>query len=253
MQPATPVRPCSRSRPHSASSATRASPLVIESRPPVIPRRWRFFRHRRHDPPRRLPRAVTCSESHPRQTTPGWTVATATGKPSVVPIPAKLSVPGGAHVTPTPRPVLTHVQAGHARSTRPFLRHHCYRRSRHPARKGRGLVEVPANFPPARVTTPSFACTLAPGSAAGIETNDGSSTSPSSPAGLRSPRATRSCRLADAMAAPMGPKSATPWPPYRLTKDDDLGQAREATRQSPLRQGRREDPIHHARRNAQSR
>jgi len=37
--------------------------------------------------------------------------------------------------------------------------------------KGEALVEVPANFPPARVTTPSFACTLAPGSAAGIETN----------------------------------------------------------------------------------
>jgi len=55
------------------------------------------------------------------------------------------------------------------------------------------------------------------------------------------------------MGCSMGPKSATPWPPYRLTKGRRLGKLVKQLDNLLYGKADEKTQIHHARRNAQSR
>jgi hypothetical protein len=147
----------------------------------------------------------------------GWTISTTSGKPKIAAVKGKALGGDGTRVTTdSASTALLTRKEGPRISLGPSSEATVTEQPGFELANGEAFIQVPAQVPAAKVQTPSFACTFAPGTAATIQANDGGSQVAVKAGWAEVTSGDEHVRITDAMGCSSSPKSGTLWPPYRV-------------------------------------
>ncbi len=149
----------------------------------------------------------------------GWTVTTNSGNPTIVAVQGKTGPAGTQVTTDAASSATLQFNQGARVKLSPSSDATVTDTPTIELATGQANIEIPTTVPAATVTTPAVTCTLAPGCSASIESANGAIQVRVDSGWAEVSSGNESLRLADSMACATQPKSATIWPPYRISKD----------------------------------